>query len=62
MLGLIDSTEGLVFGDTLQFQREIGSAGLIIVSDSIVIAGSMVNEAGVLMVNESSVQMVTQTT
>lgn len=62
MPGLIDSSEGLSFGDTLQFQREIGSAGLIIVSDDFVAAGSMITEASVLMVDESSVQMVTQTT
>lgn len=62
MPGLIDSTEGLSLGDTLQFQREIGSSGLIIVSDDYVVAGSMVAEDGTLMVDESSVQMVTQPT
>lgn len=62
MPGLIDSTEGLSLGDTLQFQREIGSAGLIIVSDDYVVAGSMITEDSVLMVDESSVQMVTQPT
>lgn len=62
MAGLIDSTTGLCFGESLQWSREIGNAGLTIVSDDADPPGNMTTEAGDTMITEASDTMVTETT
>lgn len=61
MPGLIVSTTGLAFGESLQWSREIGSAGLIIQSDDIDPIGNMITEAGDTMITEAGDTMVTET-
>lgn len=63
MPGLIDTGSlGLVFGESLQYQREIGSGGLGEVSDDLDPAGNMITEAGDTMLTEAGDTMVTETT
>lgn len=63
MSGLIDTgSRALMFGESLQFQREIGSAGLTVVSDDLDPAGNMITEAGDTMITEAGDTMVTETT
>lgn len=62
MPGLIDSATGLAFGESLQFQREIGGSGLTIVSDNADPIGTMITEAGDAMITEAGDTMVTETT
>lgn len=62
MPGLIDAATGLMFGESLQYQREIGSVGLNEVSDDADPAGNMITEAGDTMITEAGDTMVTETT
>lgn len=62
MSGLIDSITGLAFGESLQWSRRIGNAGLIIVSDNADAVGTMASEAGDTMITEDGNVMVTETT
>lgn len=63
MPGLIDKgATGLTFGESLQFQREVGSVGLTEVSDDLDPVGTMITEAGDTMITEAGDTMVTETT
>ena len=61
MAGLIDSTTGLAFGTGLQFQTQVGTAGLNITTGGPAPpATQMITEASVGMQSESGVDMVTE--
>lgn len=63
MSGLIDTGSlGLMFGESLQYQREIGSSGLTEISDNLDPAGAMITEDGDAMLTEAGDAMVTETT